>query len=689
MLVLRYYFINMTSGSGNLDALVKEYLVFRGFIQSAKHFDTELKADKDKGFRADLIVEQLISFITSYDLHSLKDYWTYLNSRVFSRLELRYHDSTKRLYFDVLKYYVVHAVSNNRHEKVSEFFSKLAVELQQHPEWKDWFALPFIRNPEANEVFSIYFNKTWQDAIQLSLFNYISIIFQSMPTPALLDVKSPTSATGHKVEEQRKTSKAALLRGSTDLVDDFYTLTQSITLEDPNLLKPKKSIVAKGIAKVKGQHSALASRTKAKTFTSTTSTSAPPATGGAHGLDVSRTSSMVSSSDVPSTSAAAKAKRLSAADHQEMRQELFASSNNRSSHAATSTATSYSDSPSSSREDNSASDITLSTADADFMVSGYHAYNEHSNSVTHAKFSPSGNIIASADIDGVVKVWTKTAIPSTIATVISKNHVLSLEFADKSDNLLLIGSKPGSVKTFELTTKRSLREILITEEVSNTKLSDMSVDEFGSSFACSTLVNGTTSGSISTWDTESGEKEFAHEDEAIQSVQYFDNGNRLLLGCVNGTLKILDIREGKITRVWKAHSGKIYCMQLSHDYQSCYTMDSDNIVSQWSLVSGRLVQSFPVHDGAAGPYVFSPTPNHRQIQTPKDKIFSLNATNTHFLTCHKNSAIIYKIIDGEAKANMVLGVHRAPVVSVDWAYGETDTCLTADMLGHIKLSTLL
>jgi len=28
------------------------------------------------------------------------------------------------------------------------------------------------------------------------------------------------------VEEQRKTSKAALLRGSTDLVDDFYTLTQ-------------------------------------------------------------------------------------------------------------------------------------------------------------------------------------------------------------------------------------------------------------------------------------------------------------------------------------------------------------------------------------------------------------------------------------------------------------------------------
>lgn len=41
----------MTSGSENLDVLIKEYLIFKGYIQSAKLFDAELKGGRDKGFR--------------------------------------------------------------------------------------------------------------------------------------------------------------------------------------------------------------------------------------------------------------------------------------------------------------------------------------------------------------------------------------------------------------------------------------------------------------------------------------------------------------------------------------------------------------------------------------------------------------------------------------------------------------
>ena len=51
----------MTSGTANLDLFVKEYLIFRGFIQSAKQFDTELKVDRDKGFRVSLF--KLHSFL--------------------------------------------------------------------------------------------------------------------------------------------------------------------------------------------------------------------------------------------------------------------------------------------------------------------------------------------------------------------------------------------------------------------------------------------------------------------------------------------------------------------------------------------------------------------------------------------------------------------------------------------------
>jgi hypothetical protein len=38
-----------------IDELTREYLLYRGFCNTLKAFDTELKADKDKGFRVRII----------------------------------------------------------------------------------------------------------------------------------------------------------------------------------------------------------------------------------------------------------------------------------------------------------------------------------------------------------------------------------------------------------------------------------------------------------------------------------------------------------------------------------------------------------------------------------------------------------------------------------------------------------
>jgi hypothetical protein len=36
-----------------LDDLIKEYLLFRGFTNSLRAFDADIKAEKEKSFRAD------------------------------------------------------------------------------------------------------------------------------------------------------------------------------------------------------------------------------------------------------------------------------------------------------------------------------------------------------------------------------------------------------------------------------------------------------------------------------------------------------------------------------------------------------------------------------------------------------------------------------------------------------------
>ncbi|KAG9464942.1 hypothetical protein GDO78_019159 [Eleutherodactylus coqui] len=97
----------MTSAVERTDDLVKEYLTFRGFTNTLKHFEADIKADKEKGFRVDRIVEQLLQFIQSYDLNGLLDYWGYLERRLFSRLEDVYRPTVNKLKTSLFRYYLV------------------------------------------------------------------------------------------------------------------------------------------------------------------------------------------------------------------------------------------------------------------------------------------------------------------------------------------------------------------------------------------------------------------------------------------------------------------------------------------------------------------------------------------------------------------------------------------------------
>lgn len=70
-----------------VDELVREYMLFRGFSNSLKSFDAELKSDKDKSFRCDKIIDQITHSINTHDLQALRDVWNHLDNHLFSKLE--------------------------------------------------------------------------------------------------------------------------------------------------------------------------------------------------------------------------------------------------------------------------------------------------------------------------------------------------------------------------------------------------------------------------------------------------------------------------------------------------------------------------------------------------------------------------------------------------------------------------
>ena len=90
-------------------------------------------------FQVDRVIDQLLQFITTYDILSLKELWAHLDQRMFSKLEHEYALGIRKLESSLYKFYLVNAISNNKHEKINDFFSKMP-ELQGQPEWRDWFS---------------------------------------------------------------------------------------------------------------------------------------------------------------------------------------------------------------------------------------------------------------------------------------------------------------------------------------------------------------------------------------------------------------------------------------------------------------------------------------------------------------------------------------------------------------------
>jgi hypothetical protein len=170
----------MAAAVGFLDDAVREYLLFRGFTGALKAFEADLRMDKDKVLKVDKIVQQLLTHMSNHDFQSMKEFWMYLNRRFFSRLSQTFSSAIKTLETCLYRLYVVHCFQSNRPEKVVEFFDRMAIELQSQQEWKDWFALPYLKNPDQLPSFEMYFTKSWLDTFMISLYNFISVVFEHM-----------------------------------------------------------------------------------------------------------------------------------------------------------------------------------------------------------------------------------------------------------------------------------------------------------------------------------------------------------------------------------------------------------------------------------------------------------------------------------------------------------------------------
>lgn len=730
----------MASAVERTDELVREYLIYRGFANTLKYLDNDIKADRDKGFRVDRIIEQLQQLVQSFDLAGLKEYWSYLERRLFSRLEDVYRSTINKLRTSLYRYYVINTIQKGNVERTQEFFLKQVAELQGQSEWREWFILPFIPTPEQNPVFSPYFTRQWSDTFLVSLHNFLSVLFQCMPQPILLsfDAEVQKMTTVTEENEQLRQTVFALQMDSQDQRDRDVAHHKL-----PAYVQNMDRLGDTELDLVWSQRAASAISPPSKNFfstflpqgrrtpakcpqTSAAGASPNQATVGrkeplsnlkpketAPSKDVKQLSTQTFTSENPSTQSTSQVqtqppiqKHRRIQEHEKERKELFAKGPQTGERRGEGEVDSPPLEPTNSRA--AAEEVGLSV-EQPFIKLSQEEYGEHHSSIMHCRVDSSGRRVASLDVDGVVKVWSFNPIMQTKATIMSKSPLLSLEWATKPDRLLLLGSGVGTVRLYDTDAKKNLYEMNIDD--AHPRILSLACSPSGSSFVCSVAAlnrfgNGEStprlpipvSGQLLLWDTKTVKQQlkFTLEPEpvAVNCTAFNHNGNLLVTGAADGVIRLFDMQRYDCAMSWRAHDGEVYSVEFSYDENTVFSVGEDGQFIQWNIHRCGVRQSEQaLPQDSTGPFVLSGYSGYKQVQIPRGRLFAFDSEGQHILTCSSSGGIIYRLTNGESSALesvLSLGGHKSPVVTVDWCSAvDCGTCLTASMDGKIKLSTLL
>ncbi|KAK8404221.1 hypothetical protein O3P69_000349 [Scylla paramamosain] len=715
-----------------LDDLVKEYLLFRGFTHTLRTLDNEIKIDKDKGFRVDRLVDQIVSSIQTYDLLGLRELWAHLDRRIFARLPHTLLPCVRKLETSILRLYVVNTIQTNKNEKLTEFFEKMAADLQSQTEWREWFILPYLKGVEENPSFAMYFTRQWQDTLLVSLHNFFAVIFQSLELPTLASYQEEASKIARLQEEneQLRVRLSALTTSDQSslellnapeppppphLMDDFYNIAQEAPSTD-NQGKFIKNILfgfGAGLptSPILGRRGATATTTipaaTAPQQASPSTTQAPAGTQVSSHSALRRTSTQVPAEEKKRTRSSSVAgtssNRNSVPEHVPVKRLVQATSvaGGRSSRSPTKARP--------QEELSVSSKLDVTSDKSSFLLLGQEEYNEHRAVVTHAVFNPSGTLVASADIDGVVKLWSPSPSPRTHCGVVVKSSVTAVEWLPRGERLLLVATKTATLRLFDTRDKKTVWElgpetchVLKDQRIMGVKMSPSETSAVVS-VVPRVRPQGTSTSpappALHTLDMKSQKIDSSYKLEGgvVNSCIMNHNGGLLVCGCNDGSVRIIDLRRPDVVASWPAHQGEVFTVRLSPQENNIYTIGSDNRFACWSMAqTGAHIMDQVLHERAAGPFLVGVggasggSGGRSVLLRPYGPLFALHQDGEHLLTCSPTGPIIYKVGDTGLEQVMAMGSSKTPVMTVDWCHTlQCGTSVAAALDGSVSVATLM
>ncbi|KAF3967911.1 hypothetical protein CMV_008132 [Castanea mollissima] len=524
------------------EELVREFLVFRGFTNTLQTFESELGTDIGKGFQVDKILDLIFSvYVPKFQAEKLVGLLSFFKKCFSSASETVLIATLSKLEVSILRYYIAHAIQSGRRDKVVDLFEMNGNEfLQRGKDWTAWFAIPYIKNPNLDPEFRIYFSK---ECAEKNTANRLrkdikQLNIKLSQLQALLEEK--------EVQLGRLKCNASSLpdasTGQTKSSSSFMHEDPIIYREIHEAYAPATPQLAETVLDqdfVTGPSQVQSELTTSKLFHDSTTSS---------NLDMGdgRTG-----------------------DSSQMWQDGPCIENGREVH--------------------------IEEEFPEVKVDFQETFLGHTSPISRCRFSASGNNIASASIDGTVRIWTydSSTPASRNATIYCGAEIMSLDWECKSDRLLLIGTADGGIKAWNVDAKRVVCDLSTTEAFPS--VLDLKCSPVEPIFVSAAASKGNGSSyndnlgfaSLTVWNMKTWKAvtvlPLGKDPPAITSLCFNHNGKILAASAIDGMIHMFDMAAGLQITGWPAHDSAISSLLFGPDETSIFSLGSDGKIFEWSL----------------------------------------------------------------------------------------------------------
>lgn len=263
-------------------------------------------------------------------------------------------------------------------------------------------------------------------------------------------------------------------------------------------------------------------------------------------------------------------------------------------------------------------------------IQEYNRLDGHTAAVLAVDFSPDGKQIATAGVDGTIKLWQPDG---TLITTLKGHRSIVRSVKFSPDGLLL--ATGGDDKTIKLWHRDGSLFKSMQTHASGVWSIDFSPDG-------ATLISGGTDSSVELWSRQ-GQwlKTFPGKQSGIRVVAYSPDGQTIAAGSTDTTITLWN-RDGSQRQILEEHETSVQALAFAPDGRTFTSGSSDGLIKLWNR-EGRLLRTIQGHDTGIWGLDFSPN-GKMFASASRDKTIKLwTAEGTLLTTLRGHAAAVWGV----------------------------------------------